>query len=136
MDFSKLSGGLLVKGLLPFFVLKLLDSASPMYGSEIRDAIAELTGGRWRPSPGALYPLLVRLSGFGLVRAEPGRRGGRPVRRYTLTERGRRELQGFLTEIHPRLEATVRLLQVHLRGLEATHLHGADRGEQRPPGGA
>ncbi|WP_324716695.1 PadR family transcriptional regulator [Carboxydochorda subterranea] len=132
IDFSKLSGGLLLtRGLLPYFVLKLLDERAPLCGTELLDAIYDLTGGRWRPSPGAMYPLLRRLRRQGLVKATPARRGGRLVQEYALTSEGRAELRRFLHEIRPRLEQTVALLQVHLHSLGGTW---DDRAGHNAPG--
>src|SRR4029450_4254861 len=46
-------------------VLGLL-AERPMHGSEIIQQIEERSGGRWRPSPGSVYPTLQMLAGEGL----------------------------------------------------------------------
>ena len=65
-------------------VLLLLDE-EPMHGYQLMQAIAERSGGRWTPSPGAIYPALNLLEDEGLVTvtAESGRKVA------TLTESGR-----------------------------------------------
>lgn len=62
----------------------LLLSEEPMHGYQLMQAIAERSGGRWAPSPGAIYPTINQLEDEGLVSvtAEAGRRLA------TLTEAG------------------------------------------------
>jgi len=56
-----------------------------MHGYQLMQAIADRSGGRWTPSPGAIYPSLNQLEDEGLVtlNAESGRKVA------TLTESGR-----------------------------------------------
>lgn len=75
------------RGLLRFFVLKLL-SEKPMSGSEIIEEIERETGGRWKPSPGSIYPLLAWLQNEGYAKRLPKEEGG--IKRYTLTEEGKK----------------------------------------------
>jgi DNA-binding PadR family transcriptional regulator len=65
-------------------VLQLL-AEEPMHGYQLMQSIAERSGGRWAPSPGAIYPTINQLEDEGLVTvtAESGRR------LVTLTEAGR-----------------------------------------------
>jgi DNA-binding PadR family transcriptional regulator len=60
----------------------LLDG--PAHGYELMKRLEETTGGRWRPSPGSIYPMLQLLEDEGLVRAREDE--GRRV--YELTELG------------------------------------------------
>ncbi len=62
----------------------LLLAEQPMHGYQIMEAMAERTGGTWRPSPGAVYPTIAQLEDEGLVRTEA--EGGRKL--VTLTETG------------------------------------------------
>ena len=39
----------------------LLLAEEPMHGYQLMQTIAERTGGRWSPSPGAVYPTLSQL---------------------------------------------------------------------------
>jgi DNA-binding PadR family transcriptional regulator len=79
------------KGFLRYRVLKLL-SEKPMSGSEIMGEIERETDGRWRPSPGSIYPLLSWLQDKGYIKEADGEEAG--VKRYSLTETGK----AFLTE--------------------------------------
>ena len=69
-------------------VLQLL-AEEPMHGYQLMQAIAERSGGRWTPSPGAIYPTLNQLEDEGLVvvTADAGRRLA------TLTDAGREHIQ-------------------------------------------
>jgi DNA-binding PadR family transcriptional regulator len=73
------------KGFLRYHVLKLLKE-KPMSGSEIMQIIEKGTGGRWKPSPGSVYPLLAWLQDNGYTKEIPTEESG--TKRYTLTEKG------------------------------------------------
>ena len=73
------------KGLLRFYTFKLLKD-KPMSGSEIMEEIEEQTGGRWKPSPGSVYPLLTWLRENGYTEELPREVTG--IKRYMLTEKG------------------------------------------------
>jgi DNA-binding PadR family transcriptional regulator len=49
--------------------LLLLLAEEPRNGYQVMQAIEERSGGRWRPSPGAVYPALAQLEDEGLIRA-------------------------------------------------------------------
>jgi DNA-binding PadR family transcriptional regulator len=92
------------RGLLRFLVLNLL-TGKPMSGSEIVGEIEQETGGKWKPSPGSIYPLLAWLQDKGHTRKSAAGEGG--MKRYALTDKGR----AFF-------EDQVRLGQKFLRKLE------------------
>jgi DNA-binding PadR family transcriptional regulator len=69
-----------VRGLL---LAALLDGAA--HGYELMRRLEEQAGGRWRPSPGSVYPLMQLLEDEGLVRSTE--QSGRKV--YELTPAGR-----------------------------------------------
>ena len=77
------------KGFLRYRVLHKLKER-PMSGAELTTAIADEMGGRWKPKPGSMYPLLKHLLQDGLTR-ELSDEDGR-TRRYELTERGHKFL--------------------------------------------
>jgi DNA-binding PadR family transcriptional regulator len=56
-----------------------------MHGYELITEFEERSGGRWRPSPGSVYPMLAQLEDEGLVRSvdDDGRK------RFELTDEGR-----------------------------------------------
>ena len=48
--------------------LLLLLAEEPRNGYQLMQAIEERSGGRWRPSPGSVYPSLAQLEDEGLIR--------------------------------------------------------------------
>lgn len=81
---------LVPKGFLRYQVLELL-SEKNMSGSEIMNEIEERTGGRWRPSPGSIYPLFAWLQDDGYVNEMPAEGNG--MKRYSITDKGRALLE-------------------------------------------
>ena len=67
-------------------ILQLL-TEEPMHGYQLMQAIGDRSGGRWTPSPGAIYPAINMLEDEGLVTvaAESGRK------LVTLTDAGREQ---------------------------------------------
>ena len=65
-------------------VLRLL-AERPMHGYELIAEFEQRSGGRWKPSPGSIYPTLAQLEDEGLVTAAEvdGRK------RFALTDAGR-----------------------------------------------
>ncbi len=117
IDFSKLSRGLLLKGLLPYYVLGLL-AREKMYGKKIIDRIYQVTGENWRPSPGSVYPLLKKMTRLGLVSEHIDDSSGIPKRVYELKDAGREVYKDMRDEIKPRLKRTIELLTLHLEELD------------------
>ncbi len=78
------------KGFLRYQVLYKLKE-HPMSGAELTEAITEEMGGRWKPKPGSMYPLLKSLLQDGLTQEIPDEDGR--TRRYELTERGMKFLE-------------------------------------------
>lgn len=60
----------------------------PGHGYELIQRLEERTGGRWKPSPGSVYPTLQLLEETGSVRGE--QRDDKRI--YEITEAGRTEL--------------------------------------------
>jgi DNA-binding PadR family transcriptional regulator len=94
-----------------------------MHGYQLMQAIAERSGGRWTPSPGAIYPTISQLEDEGLVTvtADAGRK------LVTLTDEGRErassatdpfagddeaappaDLRGLLHELHAAVRQVAR----------------------------
>jgi len=63
----------------------------PMHGYQLMQAIADRTGGRWTPSPGAIYPTLSQLEDEGLVIIT--RDAGRKL--ATITDAGREHVSAM-----------------------------------------
>ena len=78
------------KGFLRCLVLKLLNM-KPMSGAEIIEEIGKRTAGRWKPSPGSIYPLLAWLQDNGIIMEIPTEETG--IKRYKLTEKGKKLLE-------------------------------------------
>lgn len=78
------------KGFIRYQVLELL-SEKPMSGSEIMNEIEKRTDGRWKPSPGSIYPLLSWLQDNNYVKELSAEEGG--MKRYTLTDKGKTLLE-------------------------------------------
>jgi DNA-binding PadR family transcriptional regulator len=74
------------RGLLRFIVLKFL-SEKPMSGVEIVQKITQQTKGKWKPSPGSLYPLLSTLQQEGFT--VDSSRSESIIRQYALTNKGK-----------------------------------------------
>lgn len=56
-----------------------------MSGSEIIEEVERETGGRWKPSPGSIYPLLSRLKNKGYIELSSEEEG---MKHYVLTKKG------------------------------------------------
>lgn len=78
------------KGFIRYHVLELL-SEKPMSGSEIMNEIEKKTEGRWKPSPGSVYPLLSWLQDNNCIKELPSEEGG--MKRYALTDKGKTLLE-------------------------------------------
>jgi len=87
------------KGLLRLFIL--CEAEKPVSGRMITENIATLTSGRWRPSPGAIYPLLRKMEREGLLKTELSEGEGRREITYSITTHGRKHLgEGKLRAMH------------------------------------
>jgi DNA-binding PadR family transcriptional regulator len=78
------------RGLLRFIVLKFL-AERPMSGTEIVGKIERETGGKWKPSPGSIYPLLAGLQLKGFTLESSTIENGRKL--YSLTDTGKEFFQ-------------------------------------------
>ncbi len=70
--------------------LLLLLAEEPRNGYQLMQEIEERSGGRWRPSPGSVYPTLQQLEDEGLIR--PVEREGTKL--FELTEAGEAHVRG------------------------------------------
>ena len=80
------------RGAVTTAIITLLNER-PMHGYELITELEQRSGGRWKPSPGAIYPALGKLEASGLVtsKEEDGKR------LYELTEEGRQLAAKFAT---------------------------------------
>ena len=101
----------------------LLLAEEPMHGYQLMQAIADRTDGRWRPSPGAIYPTINQLEDEGLITVTSS--AGRKL--AALTEAGREhiaESSGSWPDPFTASDSTDGF--VDLRG-ELAQVHGAAR---------
>ena len=61
-----------------------------MHGYELIAGMGDKSGGRWKPSPGSIYPALRRLEHRGFITAVD--QGDDDKRRYELTDLGRQRV--------------------------------------------
>jgi DNA-binding PadR family transcriptional regulator len=73
-------GSVIPRGFSRHYILGLLKE-QPMSGKEIIDKAVLQSDGKWRPSPGLIYPMLGRLLEEGLIVETDGGR-------YTITPKG------------------------------------------------
>jgi len=74
-------GSVIPRGFSRYFILETLKKQT-CTGKEIIDSAVKQSGGKWKPSPGLIYPLLGRLLDDGLV--EETKDG-----KYQITRKGR-----------------------------------------------
>jgi transcriptional regulator len=83
----------LLQGTLDMLILKAL-TAGTMHGYGVARWLERVTGDALTVEEGSLYPALHRLTQRGWVRAEWGQsENNRRAKFYTLTARGRRQLE-------------------------------------------
>ena len=74
-------GSTIPRGFSRYFILDLLKK-KPFSGKEIIDSATKQSEGKWKPSPGLIYPLLGRLLDEGLI--EESKDG-----KYQITRKGK-----------------------------------------------
>ena len=77
-------------------LLRLL-AEEPANGYQLMQTIEERSGGRWRPSPGSVYPTLAQLEDEGLIRSVEAE----GARRFEITDAGREHLETRANEPEP-----------------------------------
>ncbi len=114
------------RGLLRFLVLRML-SEKPMSGAEIAEQIEKQTGGRWKPSPGSIYPLMAWMLDKGLTKES--RKEGEGFKRYSFTVKGTEFLEKQIELQQDFLNKMECLLPILMGGLlfgsSDEKLHGA-----------
>ena len=97
-------GSAIPRGFSRQYILALLRD-EPMTGKEIIDRATLQSEGKWKPSPGLIYPLLGRLLDDGLVMED---KDGR----YTITKKGLEitsDLQSFGNMIQKQIDVMLRV---------------------------
>ncbi len=129
------------RGDLKYVILDLLKD-QPRHGYDIIRALEDRMRGRYRPSPGSVYPTLQMLEDLGYVTST--QQEGKKV--YSITEEGRRylaEQQPVIDDIRERISAgwdaasrpevadLMHELQMIARGLFRHGTHGALQDPER-----
>jgi DNA-binding PadR family transcriptional regulator len=77
-------------------LLRLL-AEEPANGYQLMQTIEERSDGRWRPSPGSVYPTLAQLEDEGLIKSAEAEGS----RRFELTDAGREHMESRAGEPEP-----------------------------------
>lgn len=94
-----MSAGEFIKGTLRTIILKLLAQQKQMYGYEITQRVAELSGQEIRLTYGALYPTLYKLEAEGLLVTRTEIVDNRARKYYSLTPEGRKVAKAKVSEL-------------------------------------
>jgi DNA-binding PadR family transcriptional regulator len=97
-------GSAIPRGFSRQYILSLLKD-QPMTGKEIIDRATVQSDGKWKPSPGLIYPLLGRLRAEGLIVEDK-------VGSYMITKKGLEitsDLQSFGNMIQKQIDVMLRV---------------------------
>lgn len=97
----------LYKGSLATIILKLLGENGRMYGYQITQEVKTISAGEFVITEGALYPMLHKLEGQGLLSVETEMIGNRMRKYYSITPNGKKEVVDRMAE----MEAFIRNMQ-------------------------
>jgi len=92
-------------------ILSLLSRAS-LSGYRVTKEMRRITGRKY--NVGVIYPILYQLEGDGLILGEWVERGRRKIKKYSITEKGRRLLQ----EVREFFKGPIREILLDLLGNE------------------
>jgi DNA-binding PadR family transcriptional regulator len=100
-------GSAIPRGFSRYYILELLKK-QPHTGKEIIDSAIEESGGKWKPSPGLIYPLLGRLLDEGLIEeTEDGK--------YQITDEGKtisKDLEVFNRNMKEQIDTVMKIANV------------------------
>ena len=88
----------LIKGTISVIILKLLSDYKKMYGYQITKKVMELSSSKICFKEGSLYPALHKLKERELVDIETVHLGKRVRRYYSLTDKGKAEMEKSIAE--------------------------------------
>jgi DNA-binding PadR family transcriptional regulator len=105
--------------------LLLLLAEEPRNGYQLMQAIEELSGGRWRPSPGSIYPTLAQLEDEELIRAT----NSDGTKLFEITEAGREHVEQRHEQPPPWLDDESEAItdfrsqikQLHIAAMQVVH---------------
>lgn len=107
----------LTRGILSTLVLTIIED-EPSNGNEISTKVSEITEGAWQPSTGGIYPILKKHEKAGYIKGEWDDPEKRVKRIYTITEKGKEEVEIQKSLLATSLRRTVDMLNDILKILQ------------------
>jgi DNA-binding PadR family transcriptional regulator len=106
-EWAQRVGSAVPRGFSRYYILKQLQKM-PHTGKEIINSAAKESDGKWKPSPGLIYPLLGRLLDEGLIEeTEDGK--------YQITDKGKtisQDLEVFNKNMKEQLDTVMKMANV------------------------
>ena len=106
-EWAQRVGSAVPRGFSRYYILKQLQKM-PHTGKEIINSAVEESDGKWKPSPGLIYPLLGRLLDEGLIEeTEDGK--------YQITDKGKKisqDLEVFNKNMKEQLDTVMKIANV------------------------
>ena len=106
-EWAQRVGSVVPRGFSRYYILKQLQKM-PHTGKEIINSAVEESDGKWKPSPGLIYPLLGRLLDEGLVEeTEDGK--------YQITDKGKtisQDLEVFNKNMKEQLDTVMKMANI------------------------
>ena len=106
-EWTQRVGSMVPRGFSRYYILELLKK-QPHTGKEIIDYAIEESGGKWKPSPGLIYPLLGRLLDEGLIEETDNGK-------YSISKKGEEtigDLESFSKIVKNQLETIFRVSNI------------------------
>ncbi len=106
-EWAQRVGSVVPRGFSRYYILKQLQKM-PHTGKEIINSAVEESDGKWKPSPGLIYPLLGRLLDEGLIEeTEDGK--------YQITDKGKtisQDLEVFNKNMKEQLDTVMKMANI------------------------
>ena len=106
-EWAQRVGSAVPRGFSRYYILKQLQKM-PHTGKEIINSAVEESDGKWKPSPGLIYPLLGRLLDEGLIEeTEDGK--------YQITDKGKKisqDLEVFNKNMKEQLDTVMKMANI------------------------
>ena len=77
----------LQRGFLRIICLRTFATKKELSGNELREYIERITSGKWKPSPGSIYPIISEMESEGLIELVSG--DSKKIKIYRVTDLGR-----------------------------------------------
>jgi DNA-binding PadR family transcriptional regulator len=106
-EWAQRVGSAVPRGFSRYYILKQLQKM-PHTGKEIINSAVEESDGKWKPSPGLIYPLLGRLLDEGLIEETEGGK-------YQITDKGKKisqDLEVFNKNMKEQLDTVMKIANV------------------------